>query len=129
MGRRAARPGGPELNANAPAPHWAERLARAELEARGLVTLDANVRSRGGELDLVMQEGGSVVFVEVRQRRGGAFGGAAASLDARKQAKVRRAAARWLARHGRHEDPVRFDAFLVDGDEPAPTVRHVRDAF
>ena len=87
------------------------------------------MRSRGGELDLVMQDGDAVVFVEVRQRRGGAFGGAAASLDVRKQAKVRRAAALWLARRGRHEDPVRFDAFLVEGDEPAPTVRHVRDAF
>lgn len=93
------------------------------------MTLDANVRSRGGELDLVMQDGGAVVFVEVRQRARGGFGGAADSLDARKQAKVRRAAARWLARQGRHEDPVRFDAFLVDGEEPAPTVRHVRDAF
>ena len=101
MGGRAARPGGPELNADAPAPHWAERLARAELEARGLVTLDANVRSRGGELDLVMQDGGAVVFVEVRQRGRSGFGGAAESLDARKQAKVRRAAERWLARHGR----------------------------
>ncbi len=129
MGRRAARPGGPELSASAPAPHWAERLARTELEARGLVTLDANVRSRGGELDLVMQDGPAVVFIEVRQRGRGDFGGAAGSLDARKQAKVRRAAALWLARHGRHEDPVRFDAFLVDGDEPGPTMRHVRDAF
>jgi putative endonuclease len=129
VGRRAARPGGPELTAPAPAPHWAERLARAELEARGLVTLEANVRSRGGELDLVMQDGDAVVFVEVRQRGRGGFGGAAASLDARKQAKVRRAAERWLARHGRHEDPVRFDAFLVDGDEATPSLRHVRDAF
>ena len=76
-----------------------------------------------------MDDGGSVVFVEVRQRSRGDFGGAAESLGARKQAKVRRAAERWLAQHGRHEDPVRFDAFLVDGDEPAPTVRHVRDAF
>jgi putative endonuclease len=129
VGGRAARAGGRELNASAPGPHWAERLARAELEARGWVTLDANVRSRGGELDLVMADGGAVVFVEVRQRARGGFGGAAASLDARKQAKVRRAAARWLAQHGRHEDPVRFDAFLVDGDDHAPVVRHVRDAF
>ena len=91
--------------------------------------LDANVRSRGGELDLVMEDGGAVVFVEVRQRAGSGFGGAAESLDARKQAKVRRAAARWLAVHGRHEDAVRFDAFLVAGDEASPTVRHVRDAF
>ena len=129
MGRRAARAGGPELTSSAPNPHWAERLARAYLEGRGLVTLEANVPSRGGELDLVMRDGQAIVFVEVRQRGHAGFGGAAESLDARKRAKVRRAAERWLARHGRHEDPVRFDAFLVDGDEAAPDVRHVPDAF
>lgn len=126
MGRRAPRRGGAELTRGDAGPHWAERLARAELEARGWVTLDANARSRGGELDLVLDDGGTVVFVEVRQRRSG---GAAESLDARKQGRVRRAAAAWLARHGRHEDPVRFDAVLVDGGPDAPRLRHVRDAF
>ena len=87
------------------------------------------MRSRGGELDLVMEDDGTVVFVEVRQRAHDGFGGAAASLDLRKQAKVRRSAALWLARHGRHEDPVRFDAFLVDGDEAVSRLQHVRDAF
>ncbi len=99
------------------------------LEERGWTTLGANVSVRGGELDLIMADGEAVVFVEVRQRRSQAFGGAAASLDGRKQARVRRAAQVWLARHGRHEDAVRFDAVLVDGDPAAPRVRLVRDAF
>lgn len=124
MGRRPAGRRGPQLT-----PHWAERLARELLEARGWTTLDANARTRGGELDLVMADGDAVVIVEVRQRRSTAQGGAALSLDPRKQARVRRAAEVWLARHGRHEDPVRFDAVLIDGDEADPRVRHVTDAF
>lgn len=109
--------------------HWAEDLARRALEARGWRTLASNVRVRGGELDLVMDDAGTVVFVEVRQRRGGVAGGAAESLDARKQARVRRAASAWLARHGRHEDAVRFDALLVEGEGARARLRHVPDAF
>ncbi len=99
------------------------------LEGRGWTTLGTNVSVRGGELDLIMSDGDVVVFVEVRQRSSSAHGGAAESLDGRKVARVRRAAQVWLARHGRHEDAVRFDAVLVEGDEAAPRVRWVHDAF
>ena len=109
--------------------HWAEALARSALERRGWRTVAANARVPGGELDLVMHDGRSLVFVEVRQRRGGEQGGAAESLVARKRARVRRAAALWLARHGGDDRPVRFDAVLVDGDRHAPRLRLVRDAF
>ena len=109
--------------------HWAEELARAALERRGWTTVAANARVPGGELDLVMHDGRVLVFVEVRQRRGAAQGGAAESLVARKRARVRRAAALWLTRHGGDDRPVRFDAVLVDGDRHAPRLRHVRDAF
>jgi putative endonuclease len=99
------------------------------LEDRGWTTLGANVSVRGGELDLIMADGDAVVFVEVRQRRSSDHGGAAESLDRRKTERVRHAAQIWLARHGRHEHPVRFDAVLVDGDAAAPRVRLVHDAF
>jgi putative endonuclease len=99
------------------------------LEDRGWTTLGANVSVRGGELDLIMADGDAVVFVEVRQRRSSDHGGAAESLDRRKTERVRHAAQIWLARHGRHEDPVRFDAVMVDGDAAAPRVRLVHDAF
>ena len=128
MGRRAAGPRDAAVNAPAP-PHWAEALARAALERRGWTTVAANARVPGGELDLVMHDGRALVFVEVRQRRGARQGGAAESLVGRKRARVRRAAALWLARHGGDDRPVRFDAVLVDGDRDAPRVRLVRDAF
>jgi putative endonuclease len=88
-----------------------------------------NARVPGGEIDLVMNDGNAVVFVEVRQRSRSEHGSAADSLDALKQARVRRAAALWLARHGDVESAVRFDAVLVDGDRTAPRLRLVRGAF
>jgi len=131
VGGRPTRAGDAALTSPAAgaAGRWAEALARRALERLGWTTLAANARVRGGELDLVMADGDAVVFVEVRQRASSERGGAAESLDARKRARVRRAAARWLAHHGRHDDPVRFDAVLVDGDRDAPRVRLVRDAF
>jgi putative endonuclease len=107
----------------------AEGRARAALEALGWRTLDVNVVVRGGELDLVMAEGETIVFVEVRQRSSAAFGGAAASLGPTKQARVRRAAAVWLARHGRDDASIRFDAVLLDGPAEAARLTHLRDAF
>lgn len=113
----------------ASARHWAEPRVRRWLEARGWRTLAENVRFRHGELDLVMLDEGVIVFVEVRQRRSERHGGAAASLDRRKHARLRRAAATWLAAHGLHETAVRFDAALVSGDAADARVVLVRDAF
>lgn len=137
MGRRAAGAGDaavrvPTRSTKASVPghaHWAEALARTALERRGWTTVAANARVPGGELDLVMHDGRTLVFVEVRQRRADEQGGAAESLVARKRARVRRAAALWLARHGGDDRPVRFDAVLVGGDRHAPRLRLVRDAF
>jgi putative endonuclease len=127
VGGRPARDGDAALTP--PAPHWAEERARRALERLGWTTLAANARTRGGEIDLVMADGATLVFVEVRQRSRGAHGGAAESLDARKRDRVRRAAAQWLARQGHHDASVRFDAVLVDGGPDSPRVRLVRDAF
>lgn len=94
----------------------AEQRARAHLEAAGLRFVAANVRYRLGEVDLVMADGPVAVFVEVRSRRSSAFGGAAASVDGRKQLRVRRAAQCWLqARLGeRPWPPCRFDVVAIE---------------
>ncbi len=111
--------------------HWAEELAERALVAEGYEVLSRNYRLRGGEIDLVCRgPDGTVVFVEVRQRRSPSHGGAGESLSAAKLRRVRRAAARFLAAElGRPEAPVRFDAVLVLGDGPRPVVRHLEDAF
>jgi len=104
----------------------AERLAARFLEARGLVILERNFRCRAGEVDLIARDGDTLVFVEVRLRSGSGFGGAAASVDARKRTKVLRAARYYLA--GQPERPCRCDVVALDGPGPA-RIEWIRDAF
>ncbi len=109
--------------------HWAEPRVRRWLEARGWSTLAENATFRHGEIDLVMRDGDTIVFVEVRQRTSAGWGGPAESLVARKRERVRRAAAAWLVARALHEASVRFDAALVHGDAEAARVTLIRDAF
>jgi len=96
----------------------AEALAARFLEGHGLAIVARNVRSRLGEIDIVAREGGTLVFVEVRLRRRGDYGGAAGSITAAKLARVRAAAELYLARLPR-VPACRIDALLLDALDPA----------
>ena len=90
----------------------AEDAALAHLQARNYRTPGRG----GGEIDLIVRErGGTLVFVEVRSRASGAFGGAGASIGAPKQKRIVLAARHYLQRFGSAPPPCRFDAVLVDG--------------
>lgn len=102
-----------------------ERQARDYLEQQGLQHIASNVRCKRGELDLVMRDGDTLVFIEVRFRASGRFGGAAASVDWRKQARLGAAAAYYLQRHPATL-PCRFDVVAIDG---AGTFTWIRHAF
>jgi putative endonuclease len=104
----------------------AEAMAAAFLEHRGLRVLERNYRCRLGEIDLVARDGDTTVFVEVRQRASGAFGGAAASITATKRARLLRAARHYLSRL-RATPACRFDALLIEGDPPR--IDWIRNAF
>lgn len=104
----------------------AEQLAADYLQRQGLKLLERNFRVRGGEIDLICRDGKATVFVEVRLRSRGDFGGAAASITAAKQARLILAARHWLLRHG--ETPCRFDCILLDGLE-SRNIEWLRDAF
>lgn len=111
-----------------------ERLARAFLESQGLSAVAANANFRLGELDLVMRDGETLVFVEVRYRREGGnaqgFGGGAASVDARKRRKIVAAAEQFLLAHRAYErSACRFDVVAAAGDAAAPEFDWLRDAF
>lgn len=93
----------------------AERRACAHLQAAGLALRQANYRCRFGEIDLIMQDGETLVFVEVRERRHGGFGSGADSVDARKRARLTRTAYHYLQRQPRLP-PCRFDVVSVDGN-------------
>jgi putative endonuclease len=99
-----------------------EALAQRYLEARGLRVLERNYRvargrsRRGGEIDLILLDAdGTLVFAEVRVRRGFVGGGAAASVGAAKRARLVYAAQAYLAQWSR-VPPCRFDVVAVDGD-------------
>lgn len=107
-----------------------EAAARAHLLAQGLEPVAANVNFRLGELDLVMLDSGSLVFVEVRYRGRGDFGGGAGSIDWRKRRRLVRAAQLFLQRNPRFaNEPCRFDVVEASGDPDAPEFNWIRDAF
>lgn len=92
----------------------AEALAAEFLVQRGIRIVTRNWRCRMGELDLIADDAGTLVFVEVRSRAASRFGDAAASITASKQAKLVAAAQHYLATLNR-TPACRFDAVLLDG--------------
>ncbi|QDA56879.1 YraN family protein [Thermomonas aquatica] len=107
-----------------------ETAALRFLQRHGLRLLARNARARGGELDLVMHDGDSLVFVEVRYRASALFGGGAASVDAGKRRKLVLAAQAFLLAHPQHADsPCRFDVIDAGGDPQAPAIQWLKDAF
>lgn len=92
-----------------------EEAALAFLLERGLVLVERNLRFKAGEIDLVMRDGATLVFVEVRRRASRRFGGAAASVTAAKQQRLVLAAQLYLQRLGR-APACRFDVLAIDGD-------------
>jgi len=106
----------------------AENLALRFLQARGLSLLERNYRWRGGEIDLIMQDRDSVVFVEVRLRRNQRYGGALASIDQGKQKRLIQGAQHYLIRH-RLDSAARFDVMALTPDKGGFIVDWIRDAF
>ena len=105
----------------------AEDAALAHLRAAGLQLLARNVRYPFGEIDLVMREGATLAFVEVRFRRSAAFGGAFASVTPAKRRKLARAAQAWLGAHRAHaRADCRFDVVAV---APGDDCEWLRAAF
>ncbi len=95
----------------------AEAAAVAFLRARGLTILLRNYRGRVGELDIVARHGRALVVVEVRARSSDRFGGAAASIDLRKQIRIRRATALLIRESPELANlPIRFDVIAVRGN-------------
>lgn len=105
-----------------------EAAAEQHLQQAGLQPRARNVRYRGGELDLVMDDAGTVVFVEVRYRARSDFGGGAASVDARKCRRLAHAAQLYLQDNPVLANaPCRFDVVEATGEPPQ--LHWLRDAF
>lgn len=95
-----------------------EDLAVAELSRRGYAIVARGYRTRYGEIDVVAEDDGVMVFVEVRRKSGDGCGAAAESVTRDKQRRVARMAADYLARHDLYDKcAVRFDVVAID-DQP-----------
>ena len=120
--------------AQEPPPHQrrgreAEDAACSQLTQHGLRLLARNYRSPWGEIDLVMQDGVTLVFVEVRYRAGTAFGAPAETVDRGKQARLRATAEHYLQHtRGASRKPCRFDIVAIVGESDGG-LHWLRNAF
>lgn len=104
----------------------AESHAAAFLQRHGLKLLTRNWRCRFGEIDLVMQDGVTLVFIEVRLRSRSDFGGAAASVTPAKQKKLLAAARQYLTTLNTLP-PCRFDVVALNGNAPPDWIKNAFD--
>lgn len=107
-----------------------EDLAVRELTARGYAILERRYRTRHGEIDIIAEHDGTIVFVEVRARATAEFGRAAESLTDQKKRKVTAMAGEYLARHRITNRACRFDVVAVDQAlDPHPEITVYPNAF
>ena len=93
-----------------------EQQGLAYLQQQGLALVEANFSCKAGEIDLIMRERDTLVFVEVRKRSGGHGGAAAESITPAKQRRIIRAAQLYLSRFARMP-ACRIDVVAIDGDD------------
>src|SRR5690348_11490702 len=107
-----------------------EAEAERYLRRKGYRIVARNVRSSLGELDLVAEDGQTLVFIEVKARRSGEFGGAIHAVHRQKQQKLARLASQFLAQRHWMERSCRFDVVLLQATETAELrVEHIQNAF
>ena len=106
-----------------------ELLARAYLEQAGYTILAYNYRARSGELDIVAEEAGTLVFVEVKTRKDTSFGSPFEAVTMKKQRQMAKVALEYLGRHGGPERPARFDVVAVTFAGEAPRIELMKNAF
>jgi len=107
-----------------------ESVACQELERRGYAILATRYRTRFGEIDIVAEEAGVLVFVEVKARRSLRYGSAAESITPWKRRRIGAMALDYLAWANRMNSPCRFDVVAIDGIGTGDrTVRVIEDAF
>lgn len=106
-----------------------EQMAEAFLCARQYRMIARNYRCPLGEIDLVVRDGPTLVFVEVRSQTGQAFGDPLESVTLRKQRQIAKAAAHYVMAHRLEEQPMRFDVIGIRWIDGMPHFSHVKAAF
>ena len=106
----------------------AENRALEYLESKGLRLIERNYRCKRGEIDLIMNDSGTLVFVEVRFRKNDRFGSALESIHSAKQKKIIISASHYLANHP-EDRPIRFDAVALSPSATKLEIQWVKNAF
>lgn len=108
-----------------------ERFAEQYLTEQGLTLIGRNFHSRQGEIDLIMLEGNTYVFIEVKYRKNSQFGGAIAAIPASKQKKIKHSVTFYLHQTGLNEynTACRIDVIALEGEITKPQVTWLKNAF
>lgn len=108
----------------------AEQHALRYLKKQGLQLIKHNFHSRRGEIDLIMRQGESIVFIEVRKRSNTSHGGALESISQQKQQRIIHTAHYYLQQHPKHANqPCRFDVIAIEGVEKQEKIQWIQNAF
>jgi putative endonuclease len=108
---------------------WGEDLALRYLLGRGYRLVERNYRKRRGEIDLIVRNEDTLVFVEVKLRRSTGFGDPLEAVTKRKQTTIRSLAEQYLADNQPDFDTLRFDVVGILVTSTGTRVDHIEDAF
>ncbi|MBA2714278.1 MAG: YraN family protein [Rubrobacteraceae bacterium] len=108
---------------------WGEDLALRYLTRHGYTLVERNYRTRYGEIDLIVRKDGTLVFVEVKLRRGTGFGDPLEAVTSRKQRTLRSLATQYLSDRDPDFDTLRFDVIGILATDNKVRIRYVKDAF
>ncbi|MCK5271844.1 MAG: YraN family protein [Sedimentisphaerales bacterium] len=107
-----------------------EKLARKFLQKQGYRLLQSNYNTVGGEIDLVMRDDNTIVFVEVKTRRSEKFATAESAVNYRKQKHLISAARKFINTYRFNDHPCRFDVVAIVAPENGkPIISHYQNAF
>ncbi len=106
-----------------------EQRAEQFLCGLGYTILGRNYRCPRGEIDLVVRDRETVVFVEVRSHSQALFGDPLASINQRKQRRIAKAALHYLSRFNLHDTAARFDVIGILGEDEGAKLTHIKGAF
>jgi putative endonuclease len=106
-----------------------EEAAVTYLEALGYRILERNYRSRRGEIDIIGQDGDTLVFIEVKTRAADAFGYAESAVNRKKQQKISSVSLHYLQARRLFDRPARFDVVTVRRAAQGYDIRLIKDAF
>ena len=107
-----------------------EKLALQYLKKRGCSIRSSNFRTRLGEIDIVGEDHGTIIFVEVKTRTGTMYGAPYEAVTPKKQVQLSKVALEYLNQHNLNESPARFDVIsIIHEDGKKPEIELIKNAF